>query len=141
VGPYDSNPSALNEKDLEPYIEHGLIEYFGQQDDVRSYIEMCNFLELPSYHEGNPKTVLEAMAMGRPIITTDAPRCKETVINNQNGLLVKVQDVHDLVTKMEILINDRKLILQFGEVSRKIVEGKFDVNKVYHKILEIMELV
>lgn len=73
VGPYDTNPSALRPKELKPYIDCGIIEYFGEQSDVRPYIAASSTYVLPSYHEGTPKSVLEAMAMGRAIITSNAP--------------------------------------------------------------------
>ncbi|MCH5138675.1 glycosyltransferase family 4 protein [Clostridiaceae bacterium UIB06] len=72
VGPYDSNPSALKQEELKPYIDSRIIDYYGEQSDVRPFIAQCSTFVLPSYHEGTPKVVLEAMAMGRPIITSNA---------------------------------------------------------------------
>ena len=78
VGPYDSNPSALKPEELNPYIDSGIIEYFGEQSDVRPFITECSVFVLPSYHEGTPKSVLEAMAMGRAIITCNSPGCRDS---------------------------------------------------------------
>lgn len=104
VGPFDTNPSSLSFEELKPYIDDGVIEYFGEQSDVRPYLAQCNVFVLPSYREGTPKTVLEAMASFKAIITTDAPGCRETVINNENGFLVPVKDVRALINKMCELI-------------------------------------
>lgn len=79
VGPFDSNPSALKQNELNDYIEDGSVEYFGKQVDVHPYLAQASIFVLPSYHEGIPKSVLGAMACGRAIITTDAPGCHETV--------------------------------------------------------------
>lgn len=140
VGPYDTNPSAITSKDLKPYIEKEIVEYFGEQFDVRPYLEQFTTYVLPSYHEGTPKTVLEAMAMGRAIITTDAPGCRETVKNGINGFLVKVKDVKDLVDKMEFIILHPEINRQFGKSSFELAIEKYDVDKINHKIMSIMGL-
>lgn len=140
VGPYDSNPSAIKPNDLQPLIDANIIEYFGEQSDVRPYINECTVYVLPSYHEGTPKTVLEAMATGRPIVTTDAPGCRETVIDGVNGFLVPVQNIDELEKVVIKILNDTEVAKQFGRNSRKIAEDKYDVNKVNASILKIMGL-
>ena len=84
VGPYDTNPSSLKPEDLKPFLDAG-IEYFGEQDDVRPFLKQASIYVLPSYHEGTPKTNLEAMACGRAVITTDAPGCRETVVDGEKS--------------------------------------------------------
>lgn len=79
IGDYDPNPSGLKPADIEAWVNAGTITYHGQQPDVRPFLQACTVYVLPSYREGTPRTVLEAMATGRPIITTDAPGCRETV--------------------------------------------------------------
>lgn len=140
VGPYDSNPSALQPEELIQYIESGIIEYFGEQIDVRPFIAECSTYVLPSYHEGTPKTVLEAMSMGRAIITSDAPGCKETVIDGENGYLVKVKDIQDLVGKMEYMILNPNTSLSMGQQSLKLAKEKYDVNIVNKSIMLTMGL-
>jgi len=141
VGPYDSNPSAIKAVDLQPFIESGIIEYFGEQEDVRPYLKECSVFVLPSYHEGTPKTVLEAMATGRPIITSDAPGCRETVVNGYNGFLVKVKDIDGLVDKMEYLIEDESMCNVMADNSLKLVREKYDVKLVNKSIMETMGLI
>ncbi len=140
VGPFDTNPSAISEQDLEPYIKDGVIEYFGYQQDVRPFLKQCSVYVLPSYHEGTPRSVLEAMSMGRAVITTDAPGCRETVIDGENGYLIPVKNEKELAEKMERLFNDARLVEGMGKKSRQIAEKKYDVHKVNQSIVEIMEL-
>lgn len=140
VGPYDSNPSALKPEELKFYIETGIIEYFGEQSDVRPFIAACSTYVLPSYYEGTPKTVLEAMAMGRAIITTNAPGCKETVTDGVNGFLVEVKDVEGIINKMKYLIENPGANQSMGENSLKIATSKYDVRIINKAILNTMGL-
>ena len=138
VGPYDSNPSALKPEELQPLVDQGVIEYFGEQTDVRPFISQCSIYVLPSYHEGTPKTVIEAMAMGRAVITTEVPGCRETVVDGQNGYLVEVKNVDAIVEKMVYLIEHPELVEKMGQESREMVCEIFDVRKVNDTILRTM---
>lgn len=140
VGPYDTNPSSLQPEELQQYIDSGVIEYFGEQEDVRPYLAQCSVYVLPSYREGTPKTVLEAMASGRAIITTNAPGCKETVDEGVNGLLVPIKDEKAIAQKMEDLIEHPELLKKMGMAGRDIAEAKFDVRKVNSIICHTMSL-
>ena len=140
VGPFDTNPTAITPEELVPYEADGSIEYVGAQSDVRPFLYNCTAYILPSYHEGTPKTVLEAMACGRPVITTDAPGCRETVTDGDNGYLVPVRDVDTIVDAMEKIISDDSLTKQMAKRARKIAEEKYDVRKVNEKIRITMEI-
>lgn len=140
VGPYDTNPSALKPEELKPFIDDGTIEYFGEQEDVRPFIEQSSVFILPSYREGTPKTNLEAMACGRAIITTDAPGCNETVVDGKNGFLVPIKNVDSICEKMKWFINNPNEIEKIGLSGRAMVEEIFDVNKVNASICESMSL-
>lgn len=140
VGPFDSNPSALKKEELQKYIDEGVIEYFGEQEDVRPYLKNCSVFVLPSYREGTPKAVLEAMAEGRAIITSDAPGCKETVVDGLNGYLVPVKDVNALAEKMSVFIENPSIAERFGQESRRLAEEKFSVISVNKIICETMKL-
>lgn len=140
IGPLDTNPSAVKLEDLHPYIDNGDIIYCGSTNDVRPYIAACSVFVLPSYHEGVPKTVLEAMAMGRPIITTDIPGCRETVIDGENGFLVPIKNKEALAKKMTWMIENRDRLNEMGNKSLEICREKYDVNKVNKRMLEIMNL-
>lgn len=140
VGPYDSNPSALKPEELKTYIDDRIIEYYGEQSDVRPFISQCSTYILPSYHEGTPKTVLEAMAMGRAIITSNAPGCRETVTDGENGYLVEVKDVKSLADKMEYLISNTDINKNMGRKSFNIARDKYDVKRVNQEIICAMKL-
>ena len=140
VGPFDSNPSALQENELNEFIIDGSIEYFGEQADVRPYLGQTSVFVLPSYREGTPKTVLEAMASGRAIITTDVPGCRETVVDGKNGFLVAAQDVESIVDKMRFFIERPDKIQEMASIGRKMAEELFDVKKVNESIANTMKL-
>ncbi|MFC6053511.1 glycosyl transferase [Acinetobacter sp. Ac_877] len=130
VGWIDDNPSAISQAELDAWVADKTVNYWGKLSDVRPAIQASSIYVLPSYREGTPRTVLEAMAMGRAIITTDAPGCRETVINGQNGYLVAVKSVDDLVQTMQYFIEDPKLIRYMGQRSREIALNKYDVHQV-----------
>lgn len=140
LGPFDSNPSAISRTTVEQWQEEGVIEYLGKTKDVRPYIADCSVYVLPSYREGTPRTVLEAMAMGRPVVTTDAPGCRETVIDGKNGYLVPVKNVDELVRALECFISRPELISGMGQEGRRIAVEKYDVRKVNETILRTMGL-
>lgn len=138
AGWIDTNPDAIGQDELDGWIADGTIEFLGKLDDVRPAIAAASVYVLPSYREGTPRTVLEAMAMGRPIITTDAPGCRETVIDGDNGYLVPVQSVDALVEAMMKFIHDPTLAPRMGKRSREIAEEKYDVHKVNAVMLREM---
>ncbi len=138
AGWIDANPDAIAPEELDAWVADGTIEFLGRLEDVRPAIAAATAYVLPSYREGTPRTVLEAMAMGRPIITTDAPGCRETVIDGENGFLVPVGSVDALVESMVKFIGDPALAPRMGERSREIAEEKYDVHKVNAVMLREM---
>lgn len=156
VGDIDPNPNSIRESELRQWQKSGIIEYLGYLDDVRPAIHKCRCYVLPSYREGTPRTVLEAMAIGRPIITTDAPGCRETVIltpegqlqrklgegvmRGENGILVRMRDVKALEKAMLNILETPGLAERMAKRSREIAEEKFDVHKVNAVILNAMGL-
>lgn len=138
VGWIDDNPSAISQAELDTWIADGRLTYWGKLSDVRPAISQSSIYVLPSYREGTPRTVLEAMAMGRAVITTDAPGCRETVSHGVNGYLVEVKSVDDLVKSMQYFIEDPKLIVLMGQRSREIALNKYDVHQVNADMLREM---
>ncbi len=141
LGAVENIQDSMTMEDLSPYINNGIIDYYGETNDVASYYRQCSVYVLPSYREGTPRTVLEAMAMGRPIITTDAPGCRETIVDGVTGFLVPVQDTEILVEKMEWFIKNQDEIMKMGQASYQLCRDKFDVQKVNADMLEYMNIV
>ncbi|MCS0378411.1 glycosyltransferase family 4 protein [Vibrio diabolicus] len=140
VGPEDPSPDGIKLDEVHQWTESGAIKYSGATTDVRPFIENCAIYVLPSYHEGMPRTVLEAMAMGRPILTTDVPGCRETVIDGENGWLVEKANAEQLAEKMIWFIENQDKWQEMGKSSHDMAYEKFDVHKVNAEILKIMGL-
>ena len=140
VGWIDTNPNAITQAELDQWVAAGVLNFLGRLNDVRPAIRDCSVYVLPSYREGTPRTVLEAMAMGRAVITTDAPGCRETVVDGDNGFLVPIKDADALAQAMLRFIEKPDLSIQMGQRSRIIAEDKYDVHKVNEKMLKRMEL-
>lgn len=138
VGWVDDNPDSIAQAELDDWVSAGTLAYYGRLSDVKPAIANAGVYVLPSYAEGTPRTVLEAMAMGRPIITTDAPGCRETVTDGQNGFLVPVKSVAALAEAMTAFIRNPSLMTVMGAESRRIAEEKYDVNKVNAHMLAEM---
>lgn len=139
AGSFDPNPSGLKYDQLKSFIDKKDIEYLGHINDVREIIGKCRFFVLPSYREGTPRSILEAMSIGRPIITTNAAGCKETVLEGINGLLVPIKDKKSLVVAIEkILMLDDDKINRMAKESIKLVREKYDVRKVNQNIVQII---
>ena len=134
VGDLDPSPDSLTRSELDELIRCG-IDYRGFVHDVRPVSSECTVYVLPSYREGTPHSVLQAMAMGRAIITTDAPGCRETVRNGENGFLVRPRDCADLADAMMRFVKDHDLARSMGGASRRIAETKYDVRDVTSKLL------
>ncbi len=139
VGYFDTNTTAMQLSDLTPYVDAGAVRYAGYHEDVRPFLSSCYAFVLPSYHEGTPRAVLEAMAVGRPIVTTDAPGCRETVQDGENGFLAPVRDVAALVQACDTLYSDAALAQRMGERSRAICAERFDVNIVNQRIRDSID--
>ena len=139
VGGMDKNDESLSEAELNDYIKKADIEYCGFANDVRPYLEKCSVFVLPSYHEGLPRSVIEAMSVGRAIITTDVPGCRETVNDGKNGYLVPVRDCNQLFQKMKSLADSPELRLEMAEQSYRMCKAKFEVGIVNQSMIEKME--
>jgi glycosyltransferase involved in cell wall biosynthesis len=134
VGYFDNSPDAISRQELAA-IEAGGVEFLGRMSDVRPAIGACNVYVLPSYREGTPRSVLEAMAMGRPVVTTDAPGCRQTVIDGRNGFLAEPRDAGSLEAAMERFIVDPSLIGPMGLAARRLAEERFDMHRVNEQLI------
>lgn len=139
VGYFDDGQDSIPRAVLDDWIAQGL-EYSGPMDDVRTALDETSVYVLPSYREGTPRSVLEAMAMGRAIITSDAPGCRETVRVGETGFLVPPRDVGALQLHMEMLINDDKMRADMGAASYELAREKYVVGAVNAAVQEILGL-
>lgn len=141
LGPLDPNPSGITQADLNQWVREGAIEYLGETRDVRPYLAASSVYVLPSfYREGIPRTILEAMATGRAIITTDSPGCRETVTPGDNGFLVPVREAGALADAMARFAVDPSLAERMGLAARRVAETRFDVKLVNAQLLRTMGL-
>jgi len=139
AGELDSNPDSIQKDELDSWIADGLIDYRGRLSDVKPTLKECSVFVLPSYYrEGVPRSILEALATGRAIITTDSVGCRETVVEGDNGFLIPIKDASALAEAILKFIEQPELVISMGKCSREIAEQKYDVHKVnYHMLSEI----
>lgn len=139
-GPLDSGPDGISKGELNELIVDGAVTYIGPVKDVRYEIQNCSVYVLPSYREGTPRTVLEAMAMGIPIITTDVPGCRQTVDEGVNGYLVPPQDPIALANACIKFLKRPSLGLEMGLAARRVVEKRYDVRRVNSDMFLALQL-
>jgi glycosyltransferase involved in cell wall biosynthesis len=139
LGAFDSNPGAIQPSDISFWTDENIVEFLGHVD-VHYWLARTSVFVLPSYREGLPRSTQEAMALGRPIITTDVVGCRETVIHGTNGFLVPSRNSWQLALAIERFINDPNLIDTMGQASRRMAEERFDVHVANAKLREAMEV-
>lgn len=141
VGGTDFNPGSVSARQLEAWMKEGVVEWVGQVDDVRPWFARSSVFVLPSYYrEGIPRGNQEAMASGRPVITTDWVGCRETVEDGVNGILVPVRDTPALIEAMRRYIDEPALVQQHGLAGRRMAEERFDVRAINRRFLDVLGL-
>jgi glycosyltransferase involved in cell wall biosynthesis len=140
LGSVDVNPGSISEDEVRAWVAEGLVEWPGHVSDVKPWIANASAFVLPSYREGLPRSTQEVMAMGKPVITTDVPGCRETVENGVNGFKVPVRDPLALSEAMLTFIERPELLAPMGEASRRMAVQNFDVHKINADILAAMDL-
>ena len=137
--PDPGNPSSLPSSELASLRAAPTPLLLGHRDDVRELLAITDVFVLPSYREGAPRTVLEAMAMGLPVVTTDVPGCRDAVEDGVNGFLVQPRDVATLADRMACLLDDPAARARFGRVSRQRVEERFTESFIVDAHLDLYE--
>lgn len=138
LGPFDPNPAAIKPGEVEAWVREGVVEYRGAVRDVRPHIASSHVCVLPSYREGSPRTVLEAMAMGRAIITTDVPGCRQTIERSACGILIEPRNALALTAAMTSYLNDPARIRSDGIKSRERAVDRFDLNKITAELTQVI---
>jgi len=139
-GDVDNNPRSLTRTDLENITDGEYIKWLGYRNDILELLMGSHIFAFPSYYrEGLPKSLIEACAIGRPIITTNSIGCKDCVIDNYNGFLIPTKNSRVLADKLAVLIDNRPLRVSMGKNSRVLAERYFSVATVIEKHIEIYD--
>lgn len=138
VGPKDPSPNGIGDEEIERWKQNGVVDYAGPVRDVRPEIANCHVVVLPSYAEGLPRSLLEAMAAERAIITTDAPGCADTVKHGLNGRCVPVRNYMALAEAMEWIIANPDFLESAGNAGLVMARELYDVNKVNEDICDFL---
>lgn len=140
VGGLDDHPGAITKEQLDKVCDGKYIKWLGYRTDIVDLLKECHIMAFPSYYmEGLPKSLIEADAIGRPIITSNSVGCKETVIDGYNGFLIQPKDVDALTEKLDLLLSDKELRVKMGKNSRKYAEEYFSIGVVKERHLAIYE--
>lgn len=137
LGGLDANPGAISQAVIQPWLDDGSVEWLGYVD-VKPWLAKTSVFVLPSYREGVPRSTQEAMAMGRPVITTDVPGCRETVLEGVNGFMVPPRDVPALAAAMLRFITNPNLVATMGAESRRLAVDLFDVDEINKNLLAVL---
>ena len=138
VGMIDDHPGAPTKEELESHCDGHYIQWLGYRTDVKELLKKSHIIAFPSYYmEGLPKSLIEADAIGRPIITSNSVGCKDTVINGYNGFLIQPKDVDALTEKLDLLLSDKELRKKMGKNAREYAEKYFDIEAVKERHLSI----
>ena len=141
AGPFDPSPDGITREEVASWQSEGSIEYLGVLSDVRDTIARCSVYVLPSsYLEGVPRSILEALAIGRPILTTNTPGCRTTVTEGKNGFLIEPGSKSQLIDRMRWFVEHRPQINEMANESRRIAETAFSVQHVNQLIVEQFEI-
>jgi len=133
------NPAAVPPYQLEAWNRGGVVEWWGRRENMAEVFAQAHIVCLPSYGEGVPKVLIEAAASGLPIVTTDVPGCRETVLHGKNGLLVPVRSAIELAAALERLIRDPVLRREMGAHGRELAVSEFSIEKVVNQTLALYQ--
>jgi glycosyltransferase involved in cell wall biosynthesis len=137
-GGLDTNPNGITPEMLESRCDGEYIQWLGHRKDILELLKQSHIMAFPSwYREGLPKSVIEAEAIGRPIVTTDSVGCRDTVIDGKNGFLIPIKDSDALATALKKLIDNKDLRQTMGQNAREFAVNRFDINNVIKTHLDI----
>ena len=139
-GGLDTNPNGITKETLEGKCDGEYIQWLGHRTDVLDLLKQSHIMAFPSwYREGLPKSVIEAEAIGRPVVTTDSVGCRDTVIDGQNGFMIPIKDSDALVVALKKLIDNPELRQEMGRSAREFAVSRFDINDVVKVHLGVYE--
>ncbi|WJG10407.1 glycosyltransferase family 4 protein [Aliiglaciecola sp. LCG003] len=132
-----ANPTSVSPEAVNRWVNEGVVEWYGHVQDMAAIYEECDIVCLPSYREGMPKTLLEAAAAGRAVVTTDTVGCNEAIVDHVTGLLVPVKNTEKLADAIETLINNKELRISFGRNGRLMAQEKYSIENVVNTTYDI----
>ncbi len=138
LGPKETGPGSISSQEIADWKKDGIVSYLGETSNVIPFVSAAHVLVLPSWREGLPTCVMEAMSLGRACLVTDVPGCRQTVIDYENGLVVPVKNPQALAQAMEKFITNPSLLLSMGNAGREIAERQYDTHVVAAGILSDM---
>ena len=138
-GPDPANPASVPETTLRAWVDEGVVEWWGQREDIPAVLAACSIVCLPSYREGLPTSLIEAAACGRPIVTTNAPGCREVVRDGDNGFLVPGRDAPALAQALKRLLSNPALRVRMGARSRERAEAEFAEARIVAETMAVYE--
>ncbi|MGB3149689.1 MAG: glycosyltransferase, partial [Maribacter sp.] len=142
IGAPDNTPSAIALEELQELHDKGVVVYHGSKSNVPDFLKEMHVFVLPTYYrEGVPRSLLEALSIGMPIITTNTPGCKETVFKEENGMLIPPKNLESLIEACSYFLNNPGEIVRMGEQSRKLAEKKFDVHIINKNLINYIDAV
>lgn len=136
IGSSEAGPNAIPKELLKTAIDDGIVQHIAHTDEIVSELSLCTVFVLPSYREGTPRSVLEALSVGRPVITTDVPGCRQTVVPGVNGILVEARSASALASGMVQMIHEQHRLSAMADRSRELAETHFDVRKINFDIMK-----
>lgn len=140
VGNVDpDNPSSLEQKEVMGWVDAGILEWWGHQNEMFKILSMAHIIVLPSYSEGLPKVLIEAASVGRAVVTTNVSGCRDVIVPNKTGLLVAPKDVQSLTEAIQCLVDDKVLCEQLGIAGRDFAESTFDIRHIVNQHLTVYE--
>ncbi len=138
VGPVDPSPDSVPLKVIQEYVSDGSITYLGNAKDIRPHLRGCHIFALPSYHEGRARTIQEALAVGRPVITTDAPGCHDSIEKEVTGIVIPKGSAKALSDAVLRLARDPRNLLAMGQACREYAETRYDVERINISLINLL---
>jgi glycosyltransferase involved in cell wall biosynthesis len=137
--PDPGNPASIPRSTLEAWSNEGIVRWQPHRTDIEAVLRDCDIVVLPSYLEGLPKTLIDAAASGRAVVTTDVPGCRHAIVPRETGLLVRPRDAGDLAEKIAVLLDDRALCSRMGSAGRRLAEREFGLDRVTEQHFALYE--
>ena len=133
--PDNGNPACLSEREMTQCVNGGPVQFLGHHDDILEILNQADIAVLPSYHEGVPRFLMEAAAVGLPLVASDIDGCKSVIRQGINGFLISPKDTEAFASAVKKLVQDPELRVRMGAAGHKIVANEFDERLIHREFL------